>query len=713
MKLQLVSDLHLESIEKAFFGERLIQANPDADLLVLAGDIASGVRALELFKDWPVPVLFVAGNHEFYGLEVQRTKQQLRSYTKGGNVTVLDNASVEFGGVRFLGATLWTDYRIPSDIPQTELMAFSDENYPDHGHIRFGNEKFSSKHALAEHNKSVLWLERELARPYAGKTVVISHHAPHGKSVHPRFADSPMNASFVSDLNSLVEQTDFWLHGHVHDTMAYQYERCRIFANPRGYALNLRQTDQLENIQFENTEFRHSGLIDLTVGDPIAKFLSTSEFDFAVPLDDETRRVEELDSLIKLNKQLSLDLQEERNRLREILDNFPGGVSMLDRNLRFVGWNKKMLSAMETPPELFSHAILPTLEQGIQSNIERGEYGEVDAAACLTQKMDLAARFEPHVFERIRPDGSVLEVRGIPMECGGFVTTYQDITPNYLLRQELKSSLLISEEANKNLAETLLVLRETQAKLIQSEKLAALGRIVAGVAHEINTPIGNALMVASTLQFKTEELKSNVTKGLLKKSDLQNFLNRDFETLEVLIRNLQRAGDLVARFKEIAIDRPSETHSDFNLIDVVLEAIESISGAEVKFELTIEKNIPLGLNMNSFRSLLRTVLLNLVNNCVIHSFEGRSAGCIRIDGLALSSEMLELSVRDNGIGIEADNLTRIFDPFFTTKLGAGGFGLGLFIVHNIVTTILGGSIEVTSEFGQGTTFTIALPFQAP
>jgi predicted phosphodiesterase len=154
MRLQLASDLHLKHIEKSFPGELLIQPTPGADVLILAGDIASGVRALELFKNWPVPVLFVAGNHEFYGLEIERARQQLRSYTKGGNVTVLDNACVEFGGVRFLGATLWTDYQIPHDMTQVELMAFAEENFPDHRHIRFRDDKFSTKHALAEHNQS-------------------------------------------------------------------------------------------------------------------------------------------------------------------------------------------------------------------------------------------------------------------------------------------------------------------------------------------------------------------------------------------------------------------------------------------------------------------------------------------------------------------------------------------------------------------------------
>jgi signal transduction histidine kinase len=208
-------------------------------------------------------------------------------------------------------------------------------------------------------------------------------------------------------------------------------------------------------------------------------------------------------------------------------------------------------------------------------------------------------------------------------------------------------------------------------------------------------------------------MRANLAKDVLKKSDLQNYLNSNFKALEVLLRNIQRSADLVSRFKEIAIIQHGETRSNFDLNDAVSNAIQLNSYTKEKIELSIEKNIQPGLNINSFHCPLRTVLLNLINNCVIHGFDGRSMGHIRINAFALSAEMLELSVWDNGNGIEIDNITRIFDPFFTTKLGIGGTGLGLSIVYNIVTSMLGGSIEVTSEVGKGTTFTLTLPMVAP
>lgn len=263
MKIQLASDLHLEFLARDFPGERLITPVPDADVLALTGDIASGTQAIELFKDWPVPVLYVAGNHEFYGRWIDKTLAELRAAAEGTSVRFMDNDVVDFGGVRFLGSTLWTDYKLNPGTRIKQQMEICARYLTDHRTIRSGTGYFTPNQALEEHKKSRAWLMEQLSTPYDGKTVVLSHHGPHRKSVHPKYARELANAGFCSNLEELLAKADVWMHGHVHDTFDYEEQGCRVLANPRGYALNHRNTNRVEWLQFENKGFIPNLMVDV------------------------------------------------------------------------------------------------------------------------------------------------------------------------------------------------------------------------------------------------------------------------------------------------------------------------------------------------------------------------------------------------------------------------------------------------------------------
>ena len=263
MKIQIASDLHLEFLQGLFPGERLISPAAGADILVLAGDIANGTQAIELFKNWPMPVLYLAGNHEFYGAEIEQVRADLRDAAAGTSITFLDNDVADFGGVRFLGTTLWTDYRLELNRTQRHLMENAQLRISDHRRIKCRNGQFTAERALAEHELSRAWLEQGLAKPYDGTTVVVSHHGPHPLSVHPRYAGEALNAAFVSNLSELLPKASLWIHGHVHDSFDYRVGQCRVVANPRGYPQNLHSIANSRGLVFENPNFQGACSIDV------------------------------------------------------------------------------------------------------------------------------------------------------------------------------------------------------------------------------------------------------------------------------------------------------------------------------------------------------------------------------------------------------------------------------------------------------------------
>ncbi|HYD79131.1 MAG TPA: metallophosphoesterase [Paucimonas sp.] len=248
MKIQIASDLHLEFLETRFPGYRIVEPAPGADVLVLAGDIHHASRAVGAFGDWPVPVVYVHGNHELYHQQYDRAVANLRAASGGGAVRFLECNETVLGGVRFLGCCLWTDYRLYPGAA-AEAMREAERRLADHRAIRVGERFFGAQDALERHGKARAWLAARLAEDHGGKTVVVTHHAP-------------LNAAFASDLAPLLERADLWIHGHVHDSFDYRVGRARVVANPRGY-MRSRQAASPREIEWENPAFDAMRVIDL------------------------------------------------------------------------------------------------------------------------------------------------------------------------------------------------------------------------------------------------------------------------------------------------------------------------------------------------------------------------------------------------------------------------------------------------------------------
>lgn len=267
-------------------------------------------------------------------------------------------------------------------------------------------------------------------------------------------------------------------------------------------------------------------------------------------------------------------------------------------------------------------------------------------------------------------------------------------------------------DANATLSVTLDNLRQTQNDLIESRKLASLGRMVAGVAHELNTPIGNALTVGSTLGQRVRDVQELANTGQLKKSTLVDFLEATLEGGEVLERSLTRAASLVTRFKTLAESDATEKLSTFDLQEVATIACASLQNGLRGSGIRLINEVPGGIPMTSYPDLLAQVLINLLGNAQIHAFEGQASGEIRLHAVC-RGDMVEITVTDDGIGIPAEMESRIFDPMFTTRLGRGGMGLGLSVVHNIVTRQMGGRVHLQHVLPRGACFVLNLPLIAP
>ena len=268
--------------------------------------------------------------------------------------------------------------------------------------------------------------------------------------------------------------------------------------------------------------------------------------------------------------------------------------------------------------------------------------------------------------------------------------------------------------SNTELSAALETLRQAQSELVESEKLASLGRLVAGVAHELNTPLGNALTVVSSLDDRYKELETSLAANApLRRSTLVDLVRDTRRGQDILQRNVQKAADLVRDFKQVAIDQTTDLRRDFELAQVVEDVLVMVEPSFKHTPFAIDTDLCPGLAMSSYPGSLGQVLTNLLMNALLHGFEGMPSGRVRVQCARVSDTEAELRVSDNGRGMEDSVRRRIFDPFFTTKLGTGGSGLGMHIVHNLVTNVLGGQIEVRSQPGQGTTMLVRLPVVAP
>jgi PAS domain S-box-containing protein len=269
------------------------------------------------------------------------------------------------------------------------------------------------------------------------------------------------------------------------------------------------------------------------------------------------------------------------------------------------------------------------------------------------------------------------------------------------------------EAAHSDLSAVLQTLQQAQQNLITAEKMASLGALVAGIAHELNTPIGNCLLTATALQEMALDFEKKLADGGIKRSALEAHLGEIRLACGIMSGSLRRAADLITSFKQVAVDQTSDQRRKFDLAEVVHDTLATYAARLRRANCEVNIDATAGVALDSYPGSVGQVLSNLLNNALLHAFEGRATAHIGVTAHEIDAHSVRIVFSDDGIGMPAKVLHQVFDPFFTTKMGQGGSGLGMNIVYNIVTGMLGGSIAIDSTPERGTAVTITIPKLAP
>jgi PAS domain S-box-containing protein len=265
------------------------------------------------------------------------------------------------------------------------------------------------------------------------------------------------------------------------------------------------------------------------------------------------------------------------------------------------------------------------------------------------------------------------------------------------------------EQAHRELSDVLDRLRQAQDTLVTSEKMASLGALVAGIAHELNTPIGNSLLTATALGDMVTDFQRELEGPGIRRSALEAHLGDAKTACAIIAGSLGKAADLITSFKQVAVDQASDQRRRFGLAGVVRDTVATFAAQLRRAGCEARVDVPDTLDFDSYPGSVSQVLSNLINNALLHAFDGRQHGLVTIIARPQGTDMAELRFTDDGVGMSSRTLHQIYDPFFTTKMGQGGSGLGMNIVYNIVTGVLKGTIRVESTPGSGTAVVITLP----
>lgn len=411
----------------------------------------------------------------------------------------------------------------------------------------------------------------------------------------------------------------------------------------------------------------------------------------------------------------------------QIINGSPIPTFIIDRNHTVTHWN----IACEVLTGLLAKEVIGTKDQW-RAFYDKNSYVLADYVVDQADEQPIVVHFEGHARKSALIDDAyeaeayrltqgagakwlfftAAPLRNADGQIVGAIQTLQDISATKQAEEREREFNLQLERTVAELQSSLKLLRETQHHLVQSEKMAALGGLVAGVAHEINTPVGIGVTAASLLEEKTRECARLFATQAMKRSDLEAYFRLAQESSEMILSNLRRASDLIQRFKQVAVDQSCEEINTFRLKECLENHIMSLRPMLKKGAHAVQLQCHDDIVLKSYAGALGQIVSILIMNSLLHGFEEINGGAIAIEVVEQADEVV-LTYRDNGKGIPKEHLEHIFEPFFTTKRNHGGTGLGLHILYNLVTQTLGGQIDMESQYGQGVVFRMQIPRVSP
>lgn len=414
--------------------------------------------------------------------------------------------------------------------------------------------------------------------------------------------------------------------------------------------------------------------------------------------DDELGEfIEEYNAGLQRQELAERNLQAQLNFQMALHQTMPTPFAYLDAQLRLFDANPAFHDQLGIGREAMSHSmpgLLPTIDWADVLALGRGDVHTQELRGLAVRGRERGFSMACSPF--FNADGSIR----------GYVLVLQDITQRLEDEKALREAMARSEAA-------LSELHRTQEILIQSEKLASLGSLVAGIAHEINTPLGASVTVSSHLVDLVEQLAASFDRGALKRSELGQFFEQAREGLAILQRSLDTANEQVRRFKQVAVDQGGLVRRRFDLHQVVEDVVATLRPQLRNSRHRILVEVPPSLWLDSLPGPLEQILSNCINNAIVHGFEDCPAGTVTVSAVPLGEDWVRIVVADNGRGMSAEHVKRVFDPFFTTHLGRGGSGLGMSLAYQLAGSVLHGRIAVDSEPGRGTRVRIELPMVLP
>ena len=390
--------------------------------------------------------------------------------------------------------------------------------------------------------------------------------------------------------------------------------------------------------------------------------------------------------------------------LQLIYDTAPIGLACLSPDCRYLQINQRLTEicgiSVEDHLGRFVRDCVPALADSVEaivrSIMDTGE--PVIGVEVAGQRADqVEERYWATYWHPLRaPNGEIIAVN----------VAAEEITERKRAERAVRAARDSAETALRHL-------RETQDFLVEAEKLAALGRMVAGIAHEMNSPVGISLTVASTLQRKATQFSAAAASGGLRRSTLNAFVDVVQDAASQLVTNLSRSAERIQSFKQVALDQSQSSRRVFDASELARQVLSHLLRDSDEKAVTLDFNGEQGLAMDSYPGPFGQMLTHLVVNAMLHAFPERPSGAIDIRIAASGLDHVELTVADNGCGMTPDIRRMAFDPFFTTRRHHGAAGLGLHIVHTIATERMGGRVNLESEPCGGTTVSLLLPRQAP